>query len=122
MNPPRAYGVLLRLYPRDYRLKFAPEMRNAFERTAEEARLQCWPPFLRFLLAEFTGLLIGAGAEWIAKWTTDRSARGRSLPDLRMMRPPGVPREVWFAGTYPNTRCRLRGRLQGRSNLEDSGT
>jgi uncharacterized membrane protein YbaN (DUF454 family) len=37
--------------------------------------------------AELAGLLTGATAEWIAKLTSDSSVRGRSLPDLRMMRP-----------------------------------
>ncbi len=96
MNSRRAYRTLLRLYPHDYRAMFAAEMRNAFERAAEEHRRR--PAWVRFLLGEFAGLLIGAGAEWIAKWTTDASVRGRRLPDLRMMRPPGVPRELWFAG------------------------
>ena len=102
MNLRRAYRTLLRLYPNDYRAMFALEMQNAFEQAAEERRLQCRPVFIRFLLGEFIDLLIGAGAEWIAKLTTDSSARGRCLPDLRMMRPPGVPRELWFAGTCLN--------------------
>jgi len=34
--------------------------------------------------------------EWIAKLTTTSSVRGRSVPDLRMMRPAGVPKEMWF--------------------------
>lgn len=83
----KAYGILLRLYPHDFRARFAAEMLITFERAAEE----------RGLVAELIGLIIGAGREWIAKLTTDRSVRGRCLPDLRMMRPPGVPREVWFA-------------------------
>jgi hypothetical protein len=40
--------------------------------------------------------MLGAGREWLAKLTTDRSVRGRYLPDLRMMRPVGVSRELWF--------------------------
>jgi len=46
---------------------------------------------------ELAGLLAGAAAEWIAKLTTDKSVRGRSLPDLRMMRPAGMPPKLWFA-------------------------
>jgi hypothetical protein len=46
--------------------------------------------------AELAGLLAGAAAEWIAKLTSDRWVRARSLPDLRMMRPAGMPRELWF--------------------------
>lgn len=98
----QAYRTLLRLYPRDYTARFAREMQNTFDQAAEERRLQSRPVFVRFLLAEFSDLLIGAGAEWLAKLTTDSSVRGRCLPDLRMMRPPGVPRELWFAATCLN--------------------
>jgi hypothetical protein len=73
-------------------------MQTAFERAAEERRPRGRPVFIRFLIGEFIGLLSGVGAEWIARLTTDSSVRSRCLPDLRMMRPPGVPRELWFAG------------------------
>jgi hypothetical protein len=65
-------------------------MQHAFEQAAEERHLQSGPVFVRFLLGEFIDLLIGAGAEWIAKLTTNSSVRsaatslnaGRtSLPD-----------------------------------------
>ena len=84
----RAYRVLLRPYPADYRAMFAAEMARAFDRILEERR--------GILLAELSGVITGAAAEWVAKWTTDASVRGRSLPDLRMMRPPGVTKELWF--------------------------
>ncbi len=101
MRAEQAYRTLLRLYPSDYRALFALEMQTAFERAAEEHRLLRRPVFIRFLLGEFVGLVSGVSAEWIAKLTADSSVRGRCLPDLRMMRPPGVPRELWFAGVYP---------------------
>ena len=82
----RAYHALLRLYPADYRAMFAAEMARTFDQIADD----------RLTLAELFGLLSGAASEWIAKWTTDPSVRGRSLPDVRMMRPPGVPKELWF--------------------------
>jgi len=104
MNIERVYEALLRLYPHDYRVLFATEMLNAFKQATAERRQQPGLIFIRFLLVEFVGLLIGAGAEWIAKLTTNSSVRGRCLPDLRMMRPPGVPRELWFAGTCVNVR------------------
>jgi hypothetical protein len=97
----RAYETLLRLYPADYRARFAAEMLNTFERATEQSRVQKPFRLLHFALAELIGLLIGAAAEWAAKWTTDRSVRGRCLPDLRMMRPAGVPQTVWFAAPYP---------------------
>ena len=103
MNSSRAYRTLLRLYPSDYRARFAAPMQYAFDREAEERRLLGGAVLLHFLLRELTGLVTGMAAEWIAKATTDRSIRGRSLPDIRMMRPPGVPRELWFAGMSLNT-------------------
>jgi hypothetical protein len=84
----RGYRILLRLYPADYRALFAGEMLQAFDRVAEERR--------GILVREWIGAIGGAGAEWIAKWTTDAGVRGRVMPDLRMMRPPGVPKELWY--------------------------
>jgi hypothetical protein len=97
MRVEQAYRTLLRLYPSDYKTLFALEMQNAFEQATKERRLLGRPVFIRFLLGEFVGLLRGAGTEWIAKFITDSAVRGRCLPDLRMMRPPGVSRELWFA-------------------------
>jgi len=93
----RAYSTLLRMYPRDYRAMFAREMRYSFAITVDEIRLRGRVTLLRFVAEELLGLAKGAGLEWIAKLTTDKSVRGRVLPDLVMMRPPGVTREVHFA-------------------------
>lgn len=94
----RAYRVLLRLYPYDHRALFAAEMLTTFEESADERRGRGCAVFICFSLAELIGLVTGAGAEWIAKLTSDSSDRARCLPDLRMMRPPGVTRETFFAG------------------------
>jgi hypothetical protein len=80
----RVYKALLGLYPHDYRAAFESEMLRSFEHPA---------------VAELAGLLRGIAAEWCAKLTTDPSVRGRALPDLRMMRPAGMPRELWFGRT-----------------------
>ena len=93
-----AYRIILRLYPVDYRVRFAQEMQNAFSRTADEYSLLGRAAFVRFILGEFSGLIRCAHAEWMAKMRTDKSVRGRCLPDLRMMRPPGVSQALWFAG------------------------
>lgn len=90
----RVYTMLLRLYPRDYRAMFGREMRHSFEMAAKERHA-----------AELIGLLKGAVREWIAKFTTDKAIRGRALPDLMMMRPPGVPKEVHFAGPLLDDPC-----------------
>ena len=84
----RAYRTLLRLYPADYRAMFAAEMTRAFDRLVEERHTH--------LTAELLGVFAGAACEWVAKWTTDPSVRGRSLPDLRMMRPPNLSKELWY--------------------------
>ena len=81
-----AYRALLGLYPYDFRAAFAAEMLAGFAKDDAE---HCG--------AELAGLLAGAAAEWIAKLTSDPAVRARTLPDLRMMRPAGMPREVWFA-------------------------
>lgn len=81
----RAYRALLGLYPYDFRAEFGAEMLAAFKTVDAERHG-----------AELAGLLAGAAGEWIAKFTSDRSARARTLPDLRMMRPAGIPQEVWF--------------------------
>jgi hypothetical protein len=87
----RAYRTLLRLYPADYRAMFAAEMARAFDRLVEERHSH--------LTSELLGAIAGAACEWIAKWTTDPSVRGRSLPDLRMMRPPNISKELWYRST-----------------------
>jgi hypothetical protein len=84
----RAYRTLLRLYPADYRAMFAAEMTRAFDRVVEECH--------SYHTAELLGVIAGAAREWIAKWTTEPSVRGRSLPDLRMMRPPNISKELWY--------------------------
>ena len=91
-----AYGLLLRLYPRDYRIAFSAEMSGAFENAAAERRAQGGPALLYFVLVELFCLTRGAAAEWRAKLTTSSFLRGRTLPDPLMMRPPGVSRDAWF--------------------------
>jgi hypothetical protein len=83
----RAYRMLLKLYPYDFRAAFAAEMLAAFAWVDADRRG-----------AELAGLVTGAATEWIVKLTSGRSVRGRILPDLRKMRPAGMPRELWFAG------------------------
>ena len=102
MSMRRAYEILLRLYPRDYRAMFAIEMSSAFEEAAAARRVEGRMANVRFTVTELIGLAIGAGVEWIAKLTTDTSVRGRSLPDRLMMRPPGVSWDAHFAGAFLN--------------------
>jgi hypothetical protein len=99
MKTKRAYDTLLRLYPTDFRTRFAAEMLSAFEEAASERRKRGMLCSVHFALAELVGLMMGAAREWMTKLTTDSAVRGRCLPDLRMMRPPGVTQKLWFAGT-----------------------
>jgi hypothetical protein len=100
MNVRQAYEILLRLYPRDYRTRFATEMSIAFEEASVERRKHGRAVFARFAMAELTGLAAGAAMEWIAKLTTDESIRGRSLPDRLLMRPPGVPWDDFYSAPF----------------------
>jgi hypothetical protein len=77
-------------------------MLTAFESSAAERRAQGRAGYIRFAVRELIGVLMGASAEWVAKLTTDRSLRGRSLPDRLMMRPPGVPWEAYYGRALVN--------------------
>lgn len=92
----RTFETALRLYPRDYRDKFASEMSNAFEQAFQDRRTQGALSSVRFVVVELAGLLMPVGGEWMAKLTTDTSVRGRSLPDRLLMRPPGVSWDAHF--------------------------
>jgi hypothetical protein len=101
MELKRAYEILLRLYPADHRALFAAEMLTAFEEAVEERRERGWAVFARFALAELVGLVIGAWAEWGAKFTPvacqsniSPSAKAHRL--LLKMRPPGVSRDSFY--------------------------
>jgi hypothetical protein len=96
VNLVRIYKALLRLYPSDYRRLFSAEMGATFEESVVEHRGQL-SLSLRFAISELVGLLVALGDEWIAKLTSDDAVRARSVPDLRLMRPPGVSREEWFS-------------------------
>ena len=82
----RACRFLLRLYPYDYRLWFAREMLYSIDQACRDG---LGP-------REVAALARRLPVEWIAKWRTDRATRGQALPDVRMMRPAGVPRHLWF--------------------------
>jgi len=83
----RIYGLLLSLYPPEVRTSFAPEMSDVFAQVAADRRREGWFPFAAFVFGELIGLLTGAAA-------AHRAGR-QAVLDLRMMRPPGVPREAY---------------------------
>ncbi len=90
MRVTRGYAVLLRLYPMDYQVLFGAEMANAFAAAAADHRARGRAVFARFIVGEGLGVTASLASEWFAKWTSDRSIRGRYMPDRRTMRPPGV--------------------------------
>jgi len=101
MDLKRAYDILLRLYPADYRALFASEMSTTIEEAAEERRERGWAAFTRFVLAELAGLVIGAAAEWSAKLAQDAfqsniSASAKAHWLLLRMRPLGVSRDSFY--------------------------
>lgn len=98
----KIYRWLLALFPQDYRNCFENEMLATFDQACAERRALGAVAFGRFVCAELAGLAISAPFEWMAKLTTSSWIRARSVPDLRMMRPAGVPREVWFAQGVPD--------------------
>ena len=91
------YRALVALYPWDYATVFSEDMKITFDEACEEYRIRGRWQFVCFATTEICSLVRGVGTEWLAKLTTEESVRGRSLPDLRKMRPVGITYEVWFA-------------------------
>jgi hypothetical protein len=77
-------------------------MLDVFEEAAEEQRGRGRAVFLNFVIAEMTGLVIGAGAEWIAKFncaiyqSNPATSSVAAYRILQKMRPPWVTQEVFF--------------------------
>jgi hypothetical protein len=88
MDLKQVYNILLRLYPKDHRELFATEMAAAFEKAVEERG------GLGFAFRELAGLVGGAAAAWVAKFTSKTYLNGVYLP--RNMRPPNKTREQWW--------------------------
>jgi hypothetical protein len=77
-----AYRALVRLYPRDHRTSFGSEMQSVFEEAAREHRSRGRVAYLRFALAEYAGLVAGAGTAWAVKL-----AGTGYVHDQRLIRP-----------------------------------
>jgi hypothetical protein len=60
----KAFSLILRLYPAEYRAAFGPEMVLTFQRAGMNGN--SGKP--SFLVRELTGALTGVATEWIAKW------------------------------------------------------
>jgi hypothetical protein len=56
----RVYALFLRLYPREYRDLFGPEVLNVFAAAAEEHRKRGLAEWLRFFITEFSDAIASA--------------------------------------------------------------
>jgi hypothetical protein len=61
----RAYGLLLRLYPKPYQNTFSAEMLLVFAERGREQRCRGWLTFLCFLRSELGGALLGSATQWL---------------------------------------------------------
>jgi hypothetical protein len=61
----RAFQFFLFLYPRGHRDQFAEEMLQVFEEASAEGQANRWTWYVRFALAEFSGLIGGAARAWL---------------------------------------------------------
>jgi hypothetical protein len=78
----KAFAALLRLYPRRYRRQFGAERAAVFEQALDAERERPLGSFVRFLGAELLGLVVGAGTEWIARFSSPNYGRS----DCNMMK------------------------------------
>jgi len=60
----RFYALFLRLYPREYRDLFGPEVLNVFAEAADEHRSRGLAVWLTFLVVELSGALASAARHW----------------------------------------------------------
>ncbi len=75
----RAYGLLMRLYPRKHRSVFEKEMTAVFEEAAEEHRRRGWFPFVRFMLAELAGAVKGSCTQWVSGLRREEQSKSAEL-------------------------------------------
>ncbi len=68
-----AYRFLLMLYPRGHRDQFTEEMTGVFEEARNERHYQGWAWYVRFCLAEVTGLVAGAASAWFSRRTAPKA-------------------------------------------------
>lgn len=74
----RIYAAFLRLYPREYRDLFGPEVLAVFAQAADDRRRCGQGAFLRFLMIELSGAVASAARCWIHRL----SLRERSSPEI----------------------------------------
>jgi hypothetical protein len=77
----RVYGVFLRLYPREYRDLFGPEVLNVFAQAADEQRARGWCVWVWFMVSELSGAVISAGGHWIDRFSARRHSADPEAAD-----------------------------------------
>ncbi len=82
----RVYGVFLRLYPREYRDLFGPEVLNVFAQAADEQRSRGWCVWAWFMVSELSGAVISAGRHWIDRFSRRRHPELAGTNLTRMMK------------------------------------
>jgi hypothetical protein len=92
MTLTQVFKTLLRLYPREHRVRFGEEMLAVFESVLQERRGQGRPAWVRLVMGEFAGAVTGAAAAWMAHFTRPAgpvaAIAGANLPQS------GLPEEL----------------------------
>jgi hypothetical protein len=68
----RVYGAFLRLYPREYRDLFGPEVLSVFAEAAREHRARGLAVWAWFLVTELSGAVLSAAAHWGDRFSARR--------------------------------------------------
>jgi hypothetical protein len=69
----RIYSVFLRLYPREYRELFGPEVLDVFSQAASEHKARGWRSWMWFLATELSGAVIAAAGHWMDRLTREQT-------------------------------------------------
>lgn len=96
MTAARMFGLLLKLYPPDYRTMFGGEMLSVLEQAGQQQN--GWPRSIGFFVIEAMGILWGATREWAALLTGGRHPRREEIPAQD-----GLPEEVQIAQSRVDT-------------------
>jgi hypothetical protein len=76
----RAYRLMLLLYPRGHRDRFAEEMAGVFDEARNERHYQGWVWYARFAFFEIAGLIGGAAEAWVHRQSSPEAASADPAP------------------------------------------
>jgi len=80
----RIYAAFLRLYPREYRELFGPEVLDVFAQAAAEHRARGLGAWIWFLIIELSAALVSAAHHWIDRCFARRTAELVGTPLQKM--------------------------------------